>query len=198
VLEASRLSEEELGGFLRREGLQEAVLAAWKATRRSMRSNRSGSPAETRGGYASWRSNSVGVSLELAGEGRRLEAQGSQLGARPRKFQEVSHRWLSIAARLRARSGGEGGAPPLGAPPRAPPRRNGWVARITPVHVISATWHAQERPETPFSGFAKVDVENSNLFFPAAPLLGLRCSGHWQIGAIVTSSMTRFRSSSPT
>jgi transposase len=31
VLEASRLSEEELGAFLRREGLQEAVLAEWKA-----------------------------------------------------------------------------------------------------------------------------------------------------------------------
>jgi transposase-like protein len=31
VLEASRLSDEELGPFLRREGLPEAVLAEWKA-----------------------------------------------------------------------------------------------------------------------------------------------------------------------
>jgi len=31
VLEASRLSEEELGAFLRREGISEAVLAEWKA-----------------------------------------------------------------------------------------------------------------------------------------------------------------------
>jgi transposase len=31
VLEASRLSEEELGAFLRREGLQEAVLTDWRA-----------------------------------------------------------------------------------------------------------------------------------------------------------------------
>jgi len=32
VLEASRLSQEELGAFLRREGISEAVLAEWKAT----------------------------------------------------------------------------------------------------------------------------------------------------------------------
>ena len=31
VMEASRLSEEELGAFLRREGISEAVLAEWKA-----------------------------------------------------------------------------------------------------------------------------------------------------------------------
>ena len=31
VLEASRFADEELGAFLRREGLSEAVLAEWKA-----------------------------------------------------------------------------------------------------------------------------------------------------------------------
>ena len=31
VMEASRLSEDELGAFLRREGISEAVLAEWKA-----------------------------------------------------------------------------------------------------------------------------------------------------------------------
>lgn len=31
VMESARLSDEELGAFLRREGLQEAVLAEWKA-----------------------------------------------------------------------------------------------------------------------------------------------------------------------
>jgi transposase-like protein len=56
VLEASRLSEEELGAFLRREGLQEAVLAEWKAA--SLEAlNRSGSPARTRSGCESWRSS---------------------------------------------------------------------------------------------------------------------------------------------
>jgi hypothetical protein len=68
-----------------------------------------------------------------------------------------------VPGRISWRGVRAGGAPPPGAPPRAPPRRNGWVARVTPVHVISATWHQPERRGTPFSGLAKVDVESSNL-----------------------------------